>query len=360
MVRQKVPVSALLLALVAALLGAVLVVVLVALGGGSSKQPDARTVASSQASAAPALATYSERVPHVASQLNAFALQGTVSGAASTPQPTEPPLSASAFKAPVAAYKAYSKKQLKLMENDITRLRTDLAAGDRATATDAWRDAFADYMTLGAVYLEGPVADLDQAIDGNPGGLKHATASPRFTGLHRIEFGLWTGAPLTSLEPDARQLASDVVKLRQLLPRVQVDPLDYATRAHEILEDAVRDLLSGTDVPWSGEGVLGTASGLAATTEVIKTLAPVLKTREGVLPVITAQLAALRSMLASLKAQHGGRLPTNSQLTQSQSERLGASIGETLEALAQVPGALETTTTPQIPSIPRGDVRIVP
>ncbi|MGZ4236476.1 MAG: EfeM/EfeO family lipoprotein [Solirubrobacteraceae bacterium] len=196
MVRQKIPAAALVVLVVIAF-GAVLIVVL----QGSSKQPDAAAAATTQPSEAPALATYSERVPHVASQLNAYALQGTVRGAASTPQPTDPPVSASAFRAPVAAYKAYSEQQLELMEDDITRLRTDLAAGDRAAAQDAWRDAFADYLRLGAVYLEGPVADLDQAIDGNPGGLKGGTASPQFTGLHRIEFGLWTGAPLASLEP---------------------------------------------------------------------------------------------------------------------------------------------------------------
>jgi iron uptake system EfeUOB component EfeO/EfeM len=359
MVRQKVPVPAV-VALIVAALGVVLVVLLVLIPGGSSKHSGSQAAAISQPFGPPALATYSERVPHVASQLNAYALQGTVKGAASTPQPTEPPLSTSAFRAPVAAYKAYSEQQLELMENDIARLHTELATGDRAGAEDAWRAAFADYLTLGAVYLEGPVADLDQAIDGNPGGLKGGTASPRFTGLHRIEFGLWTGAALASLEPYAQRLGSDVVKLRRLLPRVQVDPLDYATRAHEILEDAVRDLLNGADVPWSDEGVLGTAAGVAATTEVIKTLAPVLKSREGVLGVVDVQLGALRSTLASLKAQHGGQLPANSQLTQVQSERLNASIGQTLEALAQVPGALETTTTQSVPSIPRDDVRIVP
>ena len=68
---------------------------------------------------------------------------------------------------------------------------------------------------------------------------------------------------------------------QKLLPGVEIDPLDYATRAHEILEDAVRDQLSGTDAPWSGAGLLGTAlAGVVATTEVLKTLAPVLQNRE--------------------------------------------------------------------------------
>ena len=38
----------------------------------------------------------------------------------------------------------------------------------------------------------------------------------------------------------------------------------------------MRDLLSGTDVPWSGEGVLGASAGLAATRELLRTLSPLL------------------------------------------------------------------------------------
>ena len=51
-------------------------------------------------------------------------------------------------------------------------------------------------------------------------------------------------------------------RLAAVLPHAPLTPLEYATRAHEILEDAMRDLLSGTDVPWSGEGVLATDAGL--------------------------------------------------------------------------------------------------
>ena len=90
---------------------------------------------------------------------------------------------------------------------------------------------------------------------------------------------------------------------------MSITPLEYATRAHEILEDAVRDLLSGVDVPWSGEGVLATAAGLEATEEVVGTLRSLLKGREGVVPLVEVQLAALRRDDPSLAAAHGGRLP---------------------------------------------------
>jgi hypothetical protein len=325
---------------------------------GRSSPEHARGVAAAQRSGddepygPPGLARYAEQAPHVASMLNVYGVQGGVRGAAPTPPPSIAPVSAAAFNAPVAMYRSFSSRQLGLMANDVSQLESALAAGERSGAEGAWRAAFADYLKLGAVYLEGQVADLDQAIDGTPGGLAGGTASPQFSGLHRLEFGLWTGASLSSLQPWARRLATDVSRLRHVLPRVEISPLDYATRAHEILEDAVRDLLSGMDVPWSREGVLGTDAGLGATSEVIRTLVPLLKNREGVLPVVSQELDRLRSTLAAIKVAHGGSLPSNDELTRAQSERLDAAIGQALEALAQVPGALETVTTARIPQIP--------
>jgi hypothetical protein len=128
----------------------------------------------------------------------------------------------------------------------------------------------------------------------------------------------------------------------------------------------VRDLLSGTDVPWSAEGVLGTYAGLQATEAVMSTLAPVLHTTTIVQgysapeqrssATVDADLAGLTGVLRSLATGNGGAMPTNSQLTQAQAERLDGAVGQALEGLAQIPGMLETSTptaTPQIPTSAR-------
>ena len=224
----------------------------------------------------------------------------------------------------------------------------------------AWRTAYEDYLRLGGTYLTGQLATLNQAIDGNAGGLTGGAASPEFTGFHRIEYGLWTGAAPQTLLPLAIRLGADLHKLHGILQQVSITPLEYATRTHEILEDAVRDLLSGVDVPWSGEGVVASAAGLEATEELVGTLRSVLKGREGVIPLLEVQLPALSATFHSLATAHGGRLPTNGQLTQQQSESLDAAMGAALEALAQVPGALETEPLRQTPAIPGDDVRIDP
>lgn len=283
-------------------------------------------------------------------------VQGAVKGAPAVPPPDLVPIPASAFSAPISAYLRYSEAQLGKLERELATLKTALGSGNVAASKNAWRTAWTRYLRLGAVYLEGQVATLNQRIDGTPGGLPGGTASPHFRGFHRIEHGLWTGASPVSLVPWAIELGADVGKLRRLLPHVSVAPLDYATRAHEILEDAVRDLLSGADVPWSGEGVLGTAAGLAATKEVLATLRPLTHA----IPYLASDLQGLQSELASLAAAHGGTLPTNAELTKSQTEALDGAIGQALEGLAQVPGLLETAAPATTPKIPAADFRSTP
>src|SRR5271155_2973583 len=207
-----------------------------------------------------------------------MACRACAAGRSPPPPPPRalPPTPASVFDRPIALYRAYAVAQLALMEGQIARLESALAANDREAAQAAWRAAYSRYLRLGAVYLAGEVASLNREINGNAGALEGGVSNPQFVGLHRIEYGLWTGAPPPSLLDYARQLDGAVQQLRSLLPHVSTTPLEYATRAHEILEDAQRDLLSGNDVPWSGEGVLGTQAGLEATEEVISTLRPVL------------------------------------------------------------------------------------
>ena len=117
------------------------------------------------------------------------------------------------------------------------------------------------------------------------------------------------GGRPASLARLATRLQYDVGDLQRVLPGLQVEPLDYATRAHEILEDAQRDLMSGTDVRWSGAGVLGTAAGLAATREVIGTLTPLLQGRDNTLAQVQSWLLRMQQVLDQVRDAHHGNWP---------------------------------------------------
>ncbi len=320
------------------------------LRGGPTAGSGATAGAAATTTAAAPAAQYSEAAPHVFSKTFLYPPQHGVTPAI----PSEHiAVSAASFATPVARYIAYSRAQLAALTGPLASLRDRLAAGDRIGAKRAWATAWAGYLHLGAVYLQGDVSDLNDAIDGPPGGLPGGTSNPSFTGFHRIEWGLWTGQSPQSLAPAVSALQHDISALSSALARTTIAPIDYATRAHEILEDAVRDLLSGSEVPWSQEGVLGTSAAVVATREVLKTLSPLVSTS-----VQDTQLGRLQQVLDELATAHGGTLPTNRQLSQGEAERLDAAVGEALEALAQLPGMLETAPAPTVPSIPRSAVKI--
>jgi len=316
--------------------------------------------------AARPFASFSLESPHVLSSYSTYSVRGLGSDMAPSPASTLPAMSPSGLDRPIAAYRRYTVAQLGLMEAQIARLEQALAANDRVASKSAWSAAYACYLRLGGVYLVGRVATLNDAIDGTPGGLAGGVSSPRFEGLHRIEYGLWNGRQPRALLGWAKRLDSSVRRLRALLPGVSITALEYGTRAHEILEDAQRDLLSGADVPWSGEGVLGTEAGLTATEEIVLTLHPFLADEDSesgqdyIAPTIDAELAALRAVMGTLAREHGGRLPTIQQLSKRQSELLDGTLGGTLEALSRVPVVLEAETPLAATKIPAREKRIDP
>jgi len=137
--------------------------------------------------------------------------------------------------------------------------------------------------------------------------------------------------------------------LRAEVPKVEITPLDYATRSHEILEDAQRDLLSGMDVPWSHQGVLGTAAALASIEEVFHTLKPLLAGRDNTEGEVEFWLIRLHGLFASLR-RHGG-YPGTTQMGTMEHERLNGYVAGALSVLEQMPGTLETKLYKAPPSI---------
>lgn len=267
----------------------------------------------------------------------------------STTPLADPAVPKSFFTASIAEYRRYAERVAAELGPDVTAIQAALSGDDRPAAEAAWSVAFARYLSLGAVY--GELGALNDSIDGLPGGLPKGVDDPKFTGLHRLEYGLWTGEPLPRLQPVAARLETYIRQLVHALPTVALPPADYITRAHEILEDAQRDFLSGASVPWSGQGVLATQAALSATEVVIQTLGPLIA--QPLYGNITGRLAVLQQVLRSIRSRHGGTLPTLSGLRPREREQLDGATAGALQALQAIPVYLDTTAPTPIPALPR-------
>jgi hypothetical protein len=260
------------------------------------------------------------------------------------------PIPPSAFTAPENEYRAYAQRWISNALDGASSLQRALAADSRSAAQAAWGVTWSDYLHLGAVY--GLFGEQNQAIDGIAGVLPGGASDRHFVGLHRIEMGLWTGESLASLIGYDKLLEGDLERLHGVVARAKFTPLEYATRSHEIIEDAQRDLLSGMDVPWSGQGVLGTAAGLAATEEVFHTLEPLISGRENTEGEVRTELLMLGGVLESISRRHHGVYPSLSELGAYEHEQLNGYVAGALSALEQMPGVLETEARPPVPKLP--------
>ena len=125
-----------------------------------------------------------------------------------------------------------------------------------------------------------------------------------------------------------------VRRLRRTVPKIEITPLDYAIRAHEILEDAQRDMLSGVAAPYSGAGVRATAASLEATDAVIGTLRPLLASAARS-PRSRPACSACAASWPRSGAPTAASWPPLDALSRSERQRLNGRLGAGLEILAQ-------------------------
>jgi high-affinity iron transporter len=265
-------------------------------------------------------------------------VQVTGGAARSGPAPVKPVTLADLRPASVA-YRHYVAPQLVTLAKQVATLSGDLAHHKTAKARTDWLAAQLTWDKVGAAY--DSFGDLGDAIDGLPQGLPGGVHDSGFTGLHRLEYGLWHGQSASQLRPVAATLAKNVATLEKKLPQITVDPTDLPIRAHEILEDALRDRLSGMADEGSGAAYPETYADVQGTRVVLAELAPLITARSPHL-VDTAdrQLDALAAALLTTKRADGGWTPLD-QAPQDMRDRVDAAIGAVLETLADVPDLLE-------------------
>jgi iron uptake system EfeUOB component EfeO/EfeM len=257
------------------------------------------------------------------------------------------------FVRPTAEYRRYVLSQLGPMQREIERLRVEVAADDLAAARRAWLAADERYESIGAAY--GAFGELDTRINGGPGGLRGGVDSPEFTGLHRIELALWGSDSTAEAVPYVERLQRDVAALRRAVPTIEIEPLEYVLRSHEVLEGTLDLQLSGRESPWSGSALRALRGNLHGTEVVLGTLHALIKRRS---PVVAqrseASLAALRKALKAIEAEDGS-LPRWDQAPERVRTEIAGLTAAAAEQLAYIPEVVD----PRAPLAPKSAIGTV-
>ena len=250
------------------------------------------------------------------------------------------PVTADDLTGPNNQYQAAARTALAALTRDIAAIRTDLVRNDVATAQADWLRAQLDWERVGASY--NSFGDKGKAVSGLPYGLEKGVNDDDFTGLHRLEYGLYHNQTAAGLIPVVDALNTAVAAVRDNLAADDLagDPTKLPIRAHEILEDALRDHLSGVDDFGAGAAYPETAADIDITRVVLADLSPLIAARKPHL-VGTAndQLDALQASLRGTQAN--GRWQSPSQTPLAARQQVNANIGAVLETLSAVPDLLE-------------------
>jgi high-affinity iron transporter len=269
------------------------------------------------------------------------------SGPRAGPRPSADPIPVLAIElhAPMMAYRAYVRRLLGTLQVQLGTLNARLTAGNVAGAEAAWLAAHVSWLRIGqddGAY--GAFGDMGRQIDGTAAGLVDGTADPAFTGFHKVELDLWTRGDLGAAAADAVTLSRLVNQLasRPLAGALPMNPLGLSTwtlRAHEILEDALRDSLSGDDEYGSGTALASVTADVTATREMLTLLAPALDPRAPrVVGRARRQLVAVDRALQATRVD--GQWVSVARLATPQRERVDGAVGAVLETLAPIPDVL--------------------
>jgi high-affinity iron transporter len=243
------------------------------------------------------------------------------------------------FERPTAAYRRYVLIQLAPMQGDLDRLRAAVGAGDLPRARRAWLAADERYESIGAAY--GAFGELDGRINGGAGGLRGGVRSSQFTGLHRIELALWGRGSTADAAPYVGPLDRDLAALRRSVPTIEIEPLEYVLRSHEVLEGTLDLQLSGRESPWSGSALRALRGNLHGTEVVLGTLGGLIRRRSPVvLQRSEASLEALARALRTVEGR-GGSLPRWDRLPGRERTRIAGLTAAAAEQLAYVPEMID-------------------
>lgn len=254
------------------------------------------------------------------------------------------PVTLAELTGPNHQYETYVAGVLRSLAAQVTVIDADLARDDLAAARRDWLPAQLDWERVGASY--DSFGDLGVAVDGLPSAYVGGVDDPNFTGLHRLEYGLWSGQSAAQLRPVVATLAKDVAAVQANLTSDDLagDPTNLPIRAHEIIEDAIRDHLSAMDDVGAHAEYAQTAADIEVDRVVLDELAPLIVARApGLLAQVRSQLTTMSNALEQAKVNGAWLAPQQTPLLARQ--RVNGATGAALESLDRIPDLLEVPPT---------------
>ncbi len=240
------------------------------------------------------------------------------------------------FLGPLSEYRVYLVMQGNAAVKAAEALRDAIAAGDLTAARAAWQQARLPYRRVEPLAYR--FSDLEERIDPRAAYLEKREDDPRFTGYHRLEYGLFAKNSTEGLLPVAEALLADLKELALRLKQVPLDPGlliempgESALQMGQAQVPEGENLYAGNDLQDFTAGLEGIDKLTGLLRQVVASVDPALdKVIEQDMQAVSARLAGLRDK----------GFATYGDVPREEREKLSADLNRLQESLRKLQPAI--------------------
>jgi iron uptake system component EfeO len=236
----------------------------------------------------------------------------------------------------VQGYTSYVRQQTADLVSHTQAFCQAVSAGNLNQAKVLYPQARAYYERI------EPVAEvwgsLDISIDGrweNP-----VTVKSQFTGFHRIEQMLWQDKSLNGAPAMCSGLVKNEQQLLKLVSSAQYNPLEMASGATDLINEAATSKISGEEERYSNTDLPVFMANVEASMQVITLLQPYLQTKAAsTVSLIKQRDDAVQSLMTKYKATPGydsTGYVDYSTVNKTDRKQLSAAVNALAEAMSTV------------------------
>jgi iron uptake system component EfeO len=180
--------------------------------------------------------------------------------------------------------------------------------------------------------------DLDPRIDARANDIP----PNEFGGFHRIEKALWTEDTAAGMAPVAKQLLADVEELQDKVKTVNLQAVQIANGANELLGEVSASKITGEEERYSHIDLVDFKANVEGAESAFEAVEPLLSKDD---PELAKEIeASFEDVYASLKPyERGDGFVSYTDLTKADTRKLAQEIDALAEELSEVPAKIVST-----------------
>jgi iron uptake system component EfeO len=235
--------------------------------------------------------------------------------------------------AAVADYRKYLEKNTTELVAATAPFVAAVEAGEVEKAKSLYAAARIPYERIEPVAES--FGDLDPRIDAR----ENDVPASQFGGFHRIEKALWEEDTAKGMAPVAEQLLADVEELEQKVKHVELQAVQIANGANELLGEVSASKITGEEERYSHIDLVDFEANVEGAEAAFEAVEPLLSKKD---PKLAKEIeASFEDVYASLKPyRRGDGFVSYTELTKGDTRKLAQEIDALAEELSQVPAQI--------------------